>query len=320
MIRRLARWLSGVGLHWFYSDIHVIGADRIPPNRPILVAMNHQNALVDAMLALQVVPRDVRITAKATLGETIAGAALMRATGIIPLSRASDSAVAPDPIRNRHSFATIIEELRHGGVVLVFPEGKSHNDPELAPLKTGLARAALRAREDGVQRILVIPVGTTFENKSEPDTAVTVRIGEPIDLDSWPDDDPHRLTDAIADRLRSVAFLGDARGTGSANQAHQSVLIRGIAWWGRLMHEIPLRIARRQALRLSTDVDEAAMYTMTLGLATILVSYMIEVPMILELFGWVIALLFLTSLIAGAYWAAYTKRFPTHPRKQPTLP
>ena len=76
------------------------------------------------------------------------------------------------------------------------------------------------------------------------------------------------------------------------------------------MHEIPLRIARRQAIRLSGDVGEVAMYTMTLGLAATLVSYLIEVPIIWALLGRVVGLVFLASLVTGAYCAAYTERFP----------
>ena len=36
---------------------------------------------------------------------------------------------------------------RSGGMVLIFPEGKSHSEPALAPLKTGVARIALEARD-----------------------------------------------------------------------------------------------------------------------------------------------------------------------------
>ena len=310
MIQRLARWLSGIGLHWFYSEIRITGLDRIPRDGPILVAMNHQNALVDAMLALEIVPRKLRITAKATLGDSPAGVALMKAADIIPLSRASDSTVAPDLIRNRHSFEAIIDELRIGGAVLVFPEGKSHNDSELAPIKTGLARAALRAREAGVRDIRIIPIGTTFAEKNEPNTVVVAQVGEPISMNEWVGDDARRLTTAVTDRLRPISFTGDVSTPDRSVLIHHNILIRIAAWWGRVMHEIPLRIARRQAIRLSTDADETAMYTMTLGLAAILVSYLIEVPIIWLFLGWMVALVFLVSLIAGAYWAAYTKHFP----------
>ena len=313
MIQRLARWLSGIGLHWFYSEIRISGLERIPRNGPILVAMNHQNALVDAMLALETVPRELRITAKASLSDSLAGAALMKAADIVPLSRASDTAVAHDPLRNRHAFEAIIEELRRGGAVLVFPEGKSHNDPELAPLKTGLARAALRAREANVHGIRIIPIGTTFADKAEPDTIVSVQIGEPILMDDWPDDDAHRLTAAVATRLRMVSFTGDVTTQSESMDIHQNILIRLVAWWGRTMHDIPLRIARGQAIRLSADAGEPAMYTMTLGLAAILVSYLIEVPIIWALFGGITAFLFLGSLVTGAYWAAYTENFPKRP-------
>jgi 1-acyl-sn-glycerol-3-phosphate acyltransferase len=310
MVQRFARWLGGIALHWFYSDVHVVGADRIPARGPVLVAMNHQNALVDAILALWIVPRDLRITAKATLGSTLPGALMMKAIGIIPLSRASDVTSSPDPIRNRHSFEAIIDALRDGGAVLVFPEGKSHNDPEIAPLKTGLARAALRAREACVHGIQIIPIGITFADKAEPGTAVLAEIGDPIMVDDWIGTDAHKLTDVVADRLSGISLLETITPTG-IRSPRPNPLIRILAWWGRIMHETPLRIARRQAMIHSTDAGEPAMYTMTYGLAAVIVSYLIEVPVVWILCGWPAALVFLASLVTGAYWAAYSEHSPS---------
>lgn len=309
MIQRLAHWLSGIGLHWFYADIRIVDSERIPLDGPLLVAMNHQNALVDAMLALEILPRMLRITAKATLGSNIAGAALVRAAGIIPLSRASDSPLTSDPVRNRHSFEMIIDELRLGGAVLLFPEGRSHNDAELAPLKTGLARIALRARDSGVRGIRILPIGVTYEDKATPETMVVARIGEPMALDDWQGDDAHQLTDNVAQALRSLSFVPIVGESGSVNTEH-GALIRLAAWWGRITHEIPLRIARHQAKRCSDGIDESAMYTMTFGLAAILLSYTIEALVAWLLFGWIASALLLGSLVLGAYYAAYTGRFP----------
>ncbi|MEO8945424.1 MAG: 1-acyl-sn-glycerol-3-phosphate acyltransferase [Gemmatimonadaceae bacterium] len=313
MLQLLAHWLGGVALHWFYSDVRVVGADRIRARGPVLVAMNHQNALVDAILALWIVPRDLRITAKATLGDTLSGALMMKAVGIIPLSRASDSPSSPDPIRNRHSFEEIIEELRRGGAVLVFPEGKSHNDPEIAPLKTGLARAALRAREAGVRGIEIVPIGITFANKAEPGTAVLAEVGDPIMIDDWNGSNARDLTDAVAERLRAISLLQSIAPAG-IRPPRRNPVIRVAAWWGRVMHEIPLRVARREAIRHSADSGEPAMFTMTFGLVAILVSYLIEVPVVWKLFGWITALGFLASLITGAYWAAYADHSPERSR------
>jgi len=314
MIQRVVHWLAGVALHWFYRDVSVIGSDQIPSDGPILIAMNHQNALVDAILALWVVPRQLRLTAKATLGDNIFGAMLMKIAGVIPLRRSSDDPASSDPIRNRHSFEAMIDEMRRGGAVLVFPEGKSHNDPEIAPLKTGLARAALRAREAGVHNIRIVPIGITFENKAEPDTAVLALVGAPIEMDDWRGDNPRELTEAVADRLRAIALTGNVNPDECTKAVRRNVVIQLAAWWGRVMHSIPLRLARRHAIRLSTDAGEPAMYTMTLGLGAIIVSYLIEVPIVWLLFGWIAGIVFLASLVTGGYWAAYADHSPERSR------
>lgn len=314
MIQRLAHWLGGIALHWFYSDVRITGAAHIPLRGPILIAMNHQNALVDAILALWIVPRELRLTAKATLGDSAFGALLMKAIGAIPLRRASDDTGSSDRFQNRRSFEAIIDEMRRGGAVLVFPEGKSHNDPEMAPLKTGLARAALQAREAGVRGIQLIPIGITFENKSEPDTAVLAQVGDPIAMNDWSGNDPHELTEAVAARLRAISLTRDIMPAESQVAIRRNALIRLAAWWGRVLHKIPLRLARREAVRRSADAGEPAMYTMTLGLGAVVLSYLIEVPIVWLLFGWIAGFAFLASLITGAYWAAYADHSPERSR------
>ena len=314
MIRRLAHWLGGIALHWFYSDVRILGADRIPEHGPILIAMNHQNALVDAILAMWIVPRDLRLTAKSTLGDTLPGALLMKSAGIIPLRRTSDDPGVGEPIRNRHSFKAMIDELRRGGAVLVFPEGRSHNDPQIAPLKTGLARTALRARDAGVSGIQIIPIGITFADKATPNTAVLAQIGEPIRMDDWDGDDSRALTRVVEERLRSIALIGDVAPDSKRVVIRRNPVIRVLAWWGRVTHEIPMRLARRYALRSSEDEGEPAMYTMTLGLGMILLSYAIEVPIVWWLFGWITGIVFLASLVIGAYWAAYAAHSPAASR------
>ncbi len=303
--------MGGVALHWFYRDVRITGSPRIPASGPVLIAMNHQNALVDAILAMWIVPREMRLTAKSTLGDSLPGAVMMKLVGIIPLQRTSDDGGGgTGPIRNRQSFQAMIDELRRGGAVLVFPEGRSHNEPEIAPLKTGLARVALRAREMGVTGIQIVPIGITFADKATPNTAVLAQIGEPVKVDEWTGDDPRTLTREIEERLRLIALVGDVNARSELPPSRRSVPVRVLAWWGNVMHDIPLRIARSNALRFSEDEGEPAMYTMTLGLGAILLSYAIEVPIVWWLFGWVAGTLFFASLIAGAYWAAYSAHSP----------
>jgi 1-acyl-sn-glycerol-3-phosphate acyltransferase len=308
MIYRLLQWIGGIALHWYYRHIEIIGRDRIPVSGPIIVAVNHQNALVDALLAQWVVPRRQRITAKATLSDTIFGALLVKVVEIIPLRRSSDeSAGASAPMRNRNAFRQIIEALSGGSAVLIFPEGKSHNDPSLAPLKTGLARVALWARNAGIRGMRIVPIGLTFEDKARPDTVVTAHVGEPITVDEWPTDDPQALTTEIAERLRATVYPATVshQVPTPSPPFRQSWLVTLAAWWGQTIHKIPIEVARRLALAKSRDAGEPAMYTMIYGLALTLLASAIQVSIVWLLLGWWVACLYFILLLIGAYWAAY---------------
>lgn len=165
MLYHALRLVAGTALRWYYREVAIVGAERIPERAPLLVVVNHPNALVDALVVGWLVRRRIRITAKAVLFDHAALGAFLRTMGVIPLRRASDElkrrraagraseagqpAASPDPSRNADAFAAILEALDGGAAVLIFPEGKSHDDPSLAPLKTGPARIALAARDAG---------------------------------------------------------------------------------------------------------------------------------------------------------------------------
>jgi 1-acyl-sn-glycerol-3-phosphate acyltransferase len=50
MICGLLRRITGVALRWFDSDIRIERAEKIPASGPLLIAVNHQNALVDSLI------------------------------------------------------------------------------------------------------------------------------------------------------------------------------------------------------------------------------------------------------------------------------
>jgi hypothetical protein len=100
--------------------------------------------------------------------------------------------------------------LQAGGIVLIFPEGKSHSDPALAPLKTGLARIATMARvERRLAPIPIIPIGLTFERKWEPRSRVLMHLGVPIVAGTDGTDQPNdiaALTRRVDLGLRAVTL------------------------------------------------------------------------------------------------------------------
>jgi 1-acyl-sn-glycerol-3-phosphate acyltransferase len=319
MIYNLLRWISGIAIHWFYRDIRVTNRVAIPLHGPLLIAVNHQNALVDSLVTGWLVRRHVTMTAKATLTANPFVALLFRVVGVVPLRRASDEIASRntsvvDRARNSDAFREILGVLERDGAVLIFPEGKSHNEAGLEPLRTGLARLALKARDKQIRGVKILPVGLVFENKAAPGSDVVVNVGEVIDVDSWPGADHTALTGEISRRLKNVVEEGPlpvtigARTEPSAGR-RSSVLIRAMAAWGRTTHELPIRLARRVAVRHSTDADQPAMRTIVLGAVLVFLAYAGSFAIIEAVTHsmWLGAV-GVTSLAVGAYWAAFEGR------------
>jgi len=323
MIYALLRWITGIALHWFYNDIRIAGAEKIPVSGPLLIAVNHQNALVDSLIVGWLVPRRIAMTAKATLSDNPLIAILFRMLHVVPLRRVSDevrkqNGLPADRSRNAQAFAEIIKLLEKDGALLIFPEGKSHNEAGLEPLKTGLARVALQARDEhGITGLGILPLGLVFEDKGTPGTAVCAHVGTVIEMDSWGGNDHTRLTQEIADQLRTVSEdAGSPQDEFEQAKENRSTLreraIALAAWWGRLTHQLPVRIARSMAVRRSTDADQPAMFTIMFGIGLVLLTYVVHLAIVgMVVHSFLFDCLYLAGLLSGAYWAAFQR----HPRR-----
>jgi len=180
MPRRPERWLAALArrvLAVFFRRIEVEGLERVPRHGPLLVVANHVNGLLDPMLVLAALPRVPRFLGKSGLWEIAALRPFLAWARVIPVHRPGDPGA--DPARNAAAFAAAAEALAGGGAVAIFPEGRSHDEPGLAPLKTGAARIALAAEalrpELGLE---VLPVGLVFDAKERFRSRALVEIGE----------------------------------------------------------------------------------------------------------------------------------------------
>jgi glycerol-3-phosphate O-acyltransferase/dihydroxyacetone phosphate acyltransferase len=163
----------------FFRRVELVGLERFPRGRPLLVISNHGNNLIDPMLLFGFLPVPVRFLAKSTLWDNWGLRFLMQLGGAIPVYRRQDAA---DTSQNLETFTRCRETLADGGAIALFPEGLSHDEPALQPLKTGVARIALEAEsEHGPLGIRIVPVGLVFERRHEFRSRVLIQVGEPLD-------------------------------------------------------------------------------------------------------------------------------------------
>ncbi len=199
--RRLDRWaarLARLVVRVFFRTVEVAGASRLPASGPLVIVANHQNGMIDPLLVVAAlaapapaagveaagpVPRRLpRFLATHLLWRNPALRPWLELGGVIPIYRPKDVGAAADPAQNAAAFARCHQELAAGGVVALFPEGTSHSQPALAPLKTGAARIVLEAvrRFPGIEP-RIVPIGLTFEAKGTFRSRALVEVGEPID-------------------------------------------------------------------------------------------------------------------------------------------
>lgn len=177
--RRFPR-LSRIALRTYYR-FQTAGGE-VPREGPVLLVANHPNSLLDPAAVCAVAGRPVRFLAKATLFDDPLVAWALRSCGAIPVYRRKDD---PSQMhRNEEAFRAAHETLREGTAVGIFPEGTSHSEPALVPLKTGAARIALGAARLRSSPFPVVPVGLVLRQKERFRSRALAVVGEPV---SWED-------------------------------------------------------------------------------------------------------------------------------------
>jgi 1-acyl-sn-glycerol-3-phosphate acyltransferase len=183
MFYRLVRGLVRGALRSFYRKIEITGLEHLDPSVPTILACNHQNSIIDPLLVALFEERAISFCARDGLFKIPGFGSLLRAFGAIPLQRRSDR--RGGAVDNATAFSACRDVLIGGGVIAIFPEGKTHERMRIEPLKTGTARIALdaEAARPGLG-VRIVPVGITYLVRHAFLSDVHVALGEPLHVDA----------------------------------------------------------------------------------------------------------------------------------------
>ncbi len=197
-----------VPLTGLFARIEIRGAENLPREGAYVLAPNHNSEFDPLVVAVAVwrVGRAPRFMAKESLFRVPVLGAALKATGMVPVPRASTSA--------NQSMKAAEQIARDGRGVIVYAEGTLTRDPELWPMrgKTGAVRLALAGdlplipmAQWGVQQILPRYGKLRFPRRSR----VIVEFGPAMDMSAYADAPTQpatltRATDVLMNRITEM--------------------------------------------------------------------------------------------------------------------
>jgi len=147
----------------YFRQIERVGDPPAADVRGRVFVSNHHNALIDPILVLTDAACEISPIAKSTLWKIPGLKWILDGAGAVPIYRRKDDA-NKDASANDKIFEKIADHLAGGGNILIFPEGTSHSEPHLAPLRTGAARMLLAADKSGAP-LTYQAVGLEFDER-----------------------------------------------------------------------------------------------------------------------------------------------------------
>ncbi len=171
-----------IGLPLFFGRLEINGEENVPKNKPFLIAPNHQNAFLDAILMGVYIKKPVHFLTRSDVFVT-PFEGVLSALNMMPVYRIRDGYEKLS--KNEEVFAKCASLLKKGLPVLIFPEGNMDEGHYLRPLSKGTARLALQTQINMDEDLLILPVGINYFDHFRPRHKCIINFGAPIKVKDY---------------------------------------------------------------------------------------------------------------------------------------
>lgn len=181
-------YVFGTIIKWFYQmfykRVYIQGLENIPEGKPVLLAANHSNALLDPLLIaiFLLKRRAIYFLARADIFSGKFLVWLFDQVHMRPIYRPRDGADYVE--KNDKIFDEVNDWLLSKKAVLIFSEGSSEVVKRLRPLKKGTVRMGFRAWEDGAD-VYIVPTGINYTYHYGERSEVIISYGKPMRLEDY---------------------------------------------------------------------------------------------------------------------------------------
>ena len=165
-----------------YRKVEIRGEENLPTDGPFILAVNHCNTLMDAIVILRAYKGTTVFGARADMFNNKLIAKIMFFLRILPMVRQRDG--LRNVLKNVETQDTIVETLEHDIRFCMFPEGRHRAEKSLLPLGKGVFRAALaaNAKFGDKKPVYIVPVGIEYGDFFRYRSTSLVTYGKPINV------------------------------------------------------------------------------------------------------------------------------------------
>lgn len=165
-----------------YRKVEVRGKENIPSDGAVIIAPNHCNTLMDALVILRAFKDQTVFGARADLFNKPFIAKLMYFVRILPMVRQRDG--LRNVLKNNETQEVIVETLENKVRFCMYPEGRHRPAHSLQSLGKGTFRAALAANSRFGEKmpVYIVPAGIEYGDYFRYRSTSLVTFGEPINV------------------------------------------------------------------------------------------------------------------------------------------
>ena len=165
-----------------YRKIEVTGKENIPTDGAVIIAPNHCNTLMDALVILQAFKDESVFGARADIFNRPFIAKIMTFVRILPMVRQRDG--LRNVLKNNETQEIIVDTLENKVRFCMYPEGRHRPAHSLQTLGKGTFRAALAANSKFGDKmpVYIVPTGIEYGDYFRYRSTCLITFGEAINV------------------------------------------------------------------------------------------------------------------------------------------
>ncbi len=215
---RIVRPLARIALKTYFSKIYLNGLEKIPNDKPIILAANHPSAFLEPCILATTLPRPLHFMVRGDLFQKPIYSALLMSLHMIPMFRLKD--IGYKGLKKNFSTLDISYDLLNKNEqILILAEGTTKHEKRLRPIQKGAARMALGAIGKYPDLdVQIVPIGVNYTDILNYRSEVMLQIGDPIPMQDFMRNETEnpaqiikKVTNILKERLEKLVIHIDQK-------------------------------------------------------------------------------------------------------------